>query len=137
MKNEFTARIEHLKMIQANISRMASNSFIVKGWAITSIGAMYAYWLTNKSNFLLWIILGATILFRFHDAYYLMVERAFRKLYDKIRMEKISRNRIETFEMTPIFHESIFCVAFSRKIVLLPYGLISIITVIILICNTK
>ena len=66
-----------------------------------------------------------------------MVERAFRKLYDKIRMEKISRNRIETFEMTPIFHESIFCVAFSRKIVLLPYGLISIITVIILICNTK
>ena len=53
MKNEFTARIEHLKMIQTNIARMASNSFIVKGWAITSIGAMYAYWLTNKNNFLL------------------------------------------------------------------------------------
>ncbi len=63
MKNEFTARIEHLKMIQTNIARMASNSFIVKGWAVTSIGAMYAYWLTNKNNFLLWIILGATILF--------------------------------------------------------------------------
>lgn len=31
MKNEFTARIEHLKMIQTNIARMASNSFIVKG----------------------------------------------------------------------------------------------------------
>ena len=66
-----------------------------------------------------------------------MVKRAFRKLYDKIRMEKNSRNRIGTFEMTPIFYESIFYVAFSRKIVLFPYGLISIITVIILICNTK
>ena len=44
MEKKIEARIEHLKMIQTNISRMASNSFIVKGWSVTSIGAIYAFW---------------------------------------------------------------------------------------------
>lgn len=72
MEKKIEARIEHLKMIQTNISRMASNSFIVKGWSVTSIGAIYAFWLTSKNNYLLWLILGVTILFWFHDAYYLI-----------------------------------------------------------------
>ena len=136
MNNKFEARIEHLKMIQTNIARMASCSFKVKGWSVTSIGAMYAYWLTNKSNYWLWLILGVTVLFWFHDAYYLMLERAFRKLYDKIREEDLS-SYDETFDMTPIIYESIFSVAFSRKILFMPYGLISMLTIVILICNTR
>lgn len=136
MDNKFEAKIEHLKMIQTNIARMASYSFIVKGWSVTSIGAMYAYWLTNKSNYWLLLILGLTVLFWFHDAYYLMLERAFRKLYDKIRKEEISSYE-ETFDITPIINESIFRVAFSRKILYIPYGLISILTIVIFICNTR
>ncbi|WP_261058830.1 hypothetical protein [Streptococcus mitis] len=137
MEKKIEARIEHLKMIQTNISRMASNSFIVKGWSVTSIGAIYAFWLTSKNNYLLWLILGVTILFWFHDAYYLMLERAYRKLYDSVRLKDVSDDEFETFEMSPIMDENIFYIAFSRKILWLPYGLISIVIVIILIFNTR
>ena len=99
MEKKIEARIEHLKMIQTNISRMASNSFIVKGWSVTSIGAIYAFWLTSKNNYLLWLILGVTILFWFHDAYYLMLERAYRKLYDSVRLKDVSDDEFETFEI--------------------------------------
>ncbi|WP_180230851.1 hypothetical protein [Bacillus cereus] len=39
---------KHFEMIQGVITRMGSNSFIIKGWSVTSIGAMYAYWLAKS-----------------------------------------------------------------------------------------
>lgn len=134
MEKKVETRIEHLKMIQTNIARMSSNSFIVKGWSVTSIGAMYAYWLTKNNRYLLFLILGITILFWLHDAYYLMLERGFRNLYDRIRFEELPTDK-ETFEMSPKIEEKILCVAVSRKILLLPYGLISLFTIVLAFCT--
>ena len=36
------SKLEHLKMLQAVITRMASNSFMVKGWCITLVSALLA-----------------------------------------------------------------------------------------------
>ena len=35
--------VKHLEMIQAIIERMGNNSFIIKGWSFTSIGALFAF----------------------------------------------------------------------------------------------
>ncbi|MGC8651185.1 MAG: hypothetical protein ACP5RX_01035 [Minisyncoccia bacterium] len=35
-------KIKHLEFIQTIINRMASNSFIIKGWAITLVAALFA-----------------------------------------------------------------------------------------------
>ena len=49
--------IEHLKLIEQQIQRMADNSFKVKNWALTVVGGALLYWLkeeTPKDN-MIWL----------------------------------------------------------------------------------
>lgn len=75
---------KHLEMIQGVINRMASNQFLFKGWSITLIAAIAAFSANDNSPLLLTIPIMATLLFWFVDAYYLMLERAFRRLYTDV-----------------------------------------------------
>lgn len=75
---------KHLEFIQAAITRMASSSFLLKGWAVTLATALLGLNLDQLS-----ISVGATacsaiVLFWGLDAYYLYLERAFRRLYDAV-----------------------------------------------------
>lgn len=36
------SKIKHLEMIQGIINRMASNSFYLKGWAVTLVAGIFA-----------------------------------------------------------------------------------------------
>ncbi|EOO66318.1 hypothetical protein IIC_05777 [Bacillus cereus VD021] len=119
---------KHMEMIQGVITRMGSNSFIIKGWSVTSIGAMYAYWLTKSNYWMLVLILGVVLLFWFHDAYYLHLERGFRNLYEEVRNKNDSQI---DFGMTPIFTEKGMCSA-MRPILKWSYGSITLITIVLL-----
>ena len=122
--------VKHLEMIQAIIERMGNNSFIIKGWSFTSIGALFAFWFSNTS---MWYILllnfCVTILFWFHDAYYLSLERQFRRLYDEVRLSDIETD----FRMTPKQEEGDFLIALFRPILKYTYGLIVLATLTLLI----
>ena len=72
-------KIAYLGFIQDVINRMGSNSFLVKGFAITLISALVAT-LNGKYFF----ILILTILFWIIDTYYLYQERLFRNLYKNV-----------------------------------------------------
>lgn len=76
---------KHLEMIQGVINRMASNQFLFKGWSITLIAAIATFSAKGNSPALMTIPIVATLLFWFVDAYYLMLERAFRNLYEEVR----------------------------------------------------
>lgn len=121
---------EHLNLIQSNISRLASNSFITKEWTITTIGAAYAYWLGHRSSYLLWIILGLTLLFWYHDAYYLHQERRFRDLYDEVRLK--DEEEIDFSMKCPETKETVWEVMLCRPILRNTYGLFSISTLVLL-----
>lgn len=122
--------VKHLEMIQAIIERMGNNSFVIKGWSFTSIGALFAFWFSNTS---MWYILllnfCVTILFWFHDAYYLSLERQFRRLYDEVRLSDIETD----FRMIPKQEEGDFLIALFRPILKYTYGLIVIATLTLLI----
>ena len=79
----------HLKMIEDTISRMSSNSFLIKGWSLTAIGGLLTLYFANLKHLwsynLLWLGLGACLLFWLNDAYYLQQERNYRKLYEIVR----------------------------------------------------
>jgi hypothetical protein len=75
---------KHLEMIQGVINRMASNSFLFKGWSITIIAGISAFAAKDTNLNLMIIPIAATMLFWGVDAYYLMLERAFRKLYEGV-----------------------------------------------------
>ncbi|MCP4965336.1 MAG: hypothetical protein GY926_08875 [bacterium] len=79
------ARLEHLKMIQAVISRMAQNSFLIKGWTVTLIAALFALAAADSNPAFVIIALVPAIGFWGLDTFYLRQERLFRGLYDQVR----------------------------------------------------
>ncbi len=78
-------RMKHLEMIQGIIQRMANNSFLMKGWVVTLIVAVFvlADSTTNQNYF--WVAFVPIIFFWFLDSYYLTLERKYIFLYDKVR----------------------------------------------------
>ncbi len=82
--------LKEIDLIQGIINRMAHNSFMIKGWAITLVVVALLLQGTKYQVLLAFIPL---LVFWFLDAYFLWQERMYRKLYDWV----IS-NRLKTDE---------------------------------------
>jgi hypothetical protein len=77
-------RIKHLEFIQNILTRMNHNSFQIKNWSVITIAAIFTISLTQKDAYILLIALMPIALFWCLDAYYLMQERKFRRLYNQV-----------------------------------------------------
>lgn len=124
----------HLEFIQGVINRLSSNTFLFKGWSITIISAIFTAMIATGNNDLLWLILGIVLMFWAIDAYYLMLERSYRKLYKQVAetsSEKIS------YEMNvgQFIKLSAWFEAFRRPVLLLFYGVVLIVVTWIIISN--
>ena len=77
---------KHIDLVQSIITRMAQNSFVIKGWMITIVVGLF--FIDKKeednlqNNFLIYLfpIIGFWLL----DSYYLWQERLYRKLYGSV-----------------------------------------------------
>jgi len=83
--------IKEIEIIQDTIKRMAFNSFMIKGWAITLV--VVALLLKGTDKYQIWIAFIPLLVFWFLDAYFLWQERMYRKLY-----EWVINNRLKTDE---------------------------------------
>ena len=83
--DEEAARIEHLKLVQIVISRLAGNSFALRVGVSPAIGAVVTAAVVISQEFLVLVALLVVITFWYLDAFYLAQERAFRALYDFVR----------------------------------------------------
>jgi hypothetical protein len=83
-RGNIDAKLKHLEFIQAAISRMATNSFLFKGWAITIATALSAFAAVDRRAALLAIALITTVMFWGLDAYYLWLERGFVQLHKQV-----------------------------------------------------
>ena len=79
--------VEHLKMIEGVIDRLARNSFALKGWSITLVTALLIFARVNENCLFLLIGLIPVIFFWILDSYYLRLEKRYRGLYDKVRVK--------------------------------------------------
>lgn len=124
----------HLEFIQGVINRLSSNTFLFKGWSITIIGAVFTAMITTRNNDLLWLVLGIVLIFWAIDAYYLMLERSYRKLYKQVaetNSEKIDYG----MNISQFIKFSAWLEAFRRPVLLLFYGAVLIIVIGIIISN--
>lgn len=80
-------RVRYLEMIQANISRMAANSFSLKSWAVTLVAGILALSSDESNKVFFLIAFIPVVVFWFLDAYYLQLERKYRGLFEVIRIE--------------------------------------------------
>jgi hypothetical protein len=78
-------RIKHMEMIQAVVSRLGNNSFVVKGWAITVAGAFFAFAVDRDDSSIAFAGLVPVIAFYWVDVYFLQAERLFRVLFEQVR----------------------------------------------------
>ena len=125
----------HLNMIQQVITRMGSNSFLLKGWTVGMIVAIYAF-AGNNAHKAVIITLIPLIVFWILDSYYLTLERKFRALYNNVRLKNdndinfdMDFNNID-INMKELKKYGFINVFVSKTI--LPFYLVCIITTLII-----
>ena len=81
-------RLKHLELIQQAITRMANNSFLLKGWSVTLLAAILAIAASKEGlHKLVWIGFLPLVAFWLLDGYFLRQERLYRKLWDQVRAQ--------------------------------------------------
>jgi hypothetical protein len=79
------AKLKHLEFVQGVVNRLSTNSFLLKGWSVILISALFA--LSAKEADRSFALLAYIPGFAFWglDGYFLALERCYRKLYEKVR----------------------------------------------------
>lgn len=72
---------KHLDLLQGAISRMASNSFVLKGWSVTLASGLIGLSAKDANPWVALLALLPVSIFWGLDAYYLALEHKFRDLY--------------------------------------------------------
>ena len=80
--------VKEIDVIQSIINRLANNSFLIKGWAITLIVVTLLFEGSEDKVFVAFIPL---IAFWYLDSYFLQQERLYRELY-----KWVINNRLQT-----------------------------------------
>ena len=122
-------KVAHLEMIQRVITRMASNSFLIKRWSVTLVAALFALTAVNMNVLFTCLSFFPIFMFWALDAYFLRQERLFRKLYDHVRLS----GRIDFSMDTRPFEEQVagmFGVAWSVTLRLF-HGTITIVVILV------
>lgn len=80
-------KFQHLELIQGVINRMAGNSFALKGWSVALVAGLFA--LASKESDKLYFLVTYIPIIAFWglDSYYLLQERLYRALYEKVRLQ--------------------------------------------------
>ena len=84
---------KHLELIQGVINRFSKNSFLLKGWSVTLVSALFAFSVSNcQTNLIYFAYIPTTVLWGL-DGFFLWQEELFRKLYNCVR--NIPENAID------------------------------------------
>jgi hypothetical protein len=74
-------KLKHLEFIQSVITRMNTNSFLIKGWSVTLVAAIFA--LAAKDANIRYAIIAyvPVIVFWLLDGFFISQEKQYRELY--------------------------------------------------------
>jgi len=89
-----TEHLKHLEMIQAVVTRMAQNSFVIKGWAVTLVAGILALAADDHDLSAALLAVGPALVFGVLDAHYLAQERRYRRHYDDVRAGRPGGERL-------------------------------------------
>lgn len=78
-------KLKHLEFLENVITRMNSNSFLIKGWSITLVSALFA--LAAKDTNVRYVLIAYVVLPAFWvlDGFFIATERRYRDLYSEVR----------------------------------------------------
>ena len=123
---------KHLEFIQTVINRMAGNCFLLKGWAITLVAALFALSAKDANHNYFLIAYFPVIIFWILNGYFLSQERLFRALYDRVR--KLDESKIDFSMDTSGFETSKnnwLCSIFSQTLLIFYITLVGVMLITI------
>ena len=126
--------LKEIELIQDIIKRMANNSFLIKGWAITLVVASL---LLKGPRYQAWIAFIPLLMFWFLDSYFLWQEKMYRALYSWVVSNRLSTNEYLFDLCAKRFEKSVdskYRIMLSTTLVWF-YGSIAILIVIYLIVS--
>jgi hypothetical protein len=120
---------KHLEFIQSAITRMAGNSFLIRGWSVTLVSALFALAAKETNRQFAVVSYFPCVMFWCLDAYYLSQERKFRSLYDATRTAPATDFSMDT---RPTQHSSDewACAFFSRTMLIFHGAIIAVISLV-------
>jgi hypothetical protein len=123
-------KLKHLEFIQQAIERMASNLFLLKGWSVTLISALFALSAKDADKKYLLIAFMPVLMFWALSGYFLSQERKFRALYRHVA--NLSESEIDfSMSTTNMSHSDCGLIpSFVSPILLFFYGALVITLVI-------
>jgi hypothetical protein len=123
----------HLGMIQNVVNRLSRNSFLLKGWSVVLVSALFALAGGVNNIYFVYIAYFPLLAFWVLDAYFLHQERLFRKLYDHVR--GLEEENIDFSMDTSVFRgkvDSWLNVVFSKTLLIFHLTiLVSIVAVMV------
>ena len=137
MENKY----KHLEMVQGVISRMASNSFQLKGLCVTIAVAISALAVIRSNAIMYLLLLLPIISFWLMDAYYLHQEKLFRSLYDAVRVmenDKVDFS-METSQFKGTTPSLVKCIFFNWSTIgfYLPFAVIFIVLFLVAVYSAS
>ncbi len=129
-------RHKHLEFIQGVINRLSSNSFLLKGWSVVLIAALFALAAGQSNSAFVFLAYLPAIVFWGLDGFFLRQEKLYRALYDYVRTK---RERDIDFSMdTTVVDdkvESWLATTFSKTLV--PFHGVIIVAIIVVMVVAK
>ena len=129
----------HLEMIQGIVNRLSQNSFLLKGWNVVLVSALFALAANNTKLFFIYLAYFPAIAFWILDGYFLWQERLFRALYDYVR--GLEENEIDFSMDTSMVKDRVASwgeVVFSKTLLIFHgtvFGSILIVMLILIFLN--
>lgn len=93
---------KEIDLIQACITRMANNSFLLKGWTITIVAVVLA--LADKSidpALLSSLVLIPLFSFWYLDTFFLRTEKMYRKMYEWVLEKRCQDDNTYLYDLNP------------------------------------
>lgn len=127
-------KLKHLEFIQGVINRLSTNSFLLKGWSVILISALFALSANNSNVRFIMLAYIPAIVFWGLDGYFLSLERIYREHYERVRTKdpKDIDFSMDTSDILSGFKEW-FAATFSKTLIPFHGSLIGAIIVVMLI----
>lgn len=120
---------KHMDYVQAVINRLANNSFVMKGWALTVSSAILGFAASRSDPLLALVAVTPALAFWVLDTYFLRQERAFRAMFDDIAEKKVAGFEIKP---APYAARQSWSVGWSMSLALF-YGAIVVVIILVVI----
>ena len=131
-------KTRHLEMIQGVVNRLAHCSFLLKGWSVIIVSALFALAARDSKAYFIYLAYLPAIAFWGLDGYYLWQERLFRALYDRVRA--MNESDVDFSMNTTQVKDQVASwpgVVFSRTIVAFHGAIVATITIVMLIATLR